>query len=202
MEASEAQRTLLASCTPDEIARKHWVHGHLTLTRRALPRPFTQEITGSNPVGGTHYYNYGVGNALEITEVLEFVYKVSDGLFGEPCAGGDLGDPRALVTQMLEDHHLPRGCPGTPPEGNNGHPREDRTGTWEGRQSPLEPHAGNGDRPPEHALASGGHRHSERWRSRRLLAAEYRTGTDQAPTIDLVASRLHRQRAEGGSYED
>ena len=52
MEASEAHKASLANVTPDEIARKHWVHGHPTLTRRALRRPFTQEITGSNPVGG------------------------------------------------------------------------------------------------------------------------------------------------------
>jgi hypothetical protein len=52
MEASEAHRTSLANFTPDEIARKHWVHGHATVTHLALPRPFTQEITGSNPVGG------------------------------------------------------------------------------------------------------------------------------------------------------
>jgi hypothetical protein len=53
MEASEAHRASLANLTSDEIARKHWAHGHTTLTRQALPRPFTQEITGSNPVGGT-----------------------------------------------------------------------------------------------------------------------------------------------------
>jgi hypothetical protein len=52
MEASEAHKASLANVTPDAIARNTGFHGHATLTRRALPRPFTQDITGSNPVGG------------------------------------------------------------------------------------------------------------------------------------------------------
>jgi hypothetical protein len=53
MEACAAHKASLTNVTPDEIARKHWVHGHPTLTHQPPPRPFTQEIAGSNPAGGT-----------------------------------------------------------------------------------------------------------------------------------------------------
>jgi hypothetical protein len=53
MEASEAVRASLANIARSQIARKPWVRRQPTYTPDPLPRPFTQEITGSNPVGGT-----------------------------------------------------------------------------------------------------------------------------------------------------
>jgi len=62
--ALHRQTQLIVLCsryTIKKTPRKHGIRPHPTVIHPPLPTPFTQEITGSNPVGGTDGFAVAVG---------------------------------------------------------------------------------------------------------------------------------------------
>jgi hypothetical protein len=53
MEAFGVARPASAAANGPALGHKHRIGRYLTRIHLHAPRPFTQEITGSNPVGGT-----------------------------------------------------------------------------------------------------------------------------------------------------